>query len=358
MPPDHRSPEQAFDISLLDVGALGSPSGLEIALRSIESACFQADTAIAGMVMGLSSRSHVLEYVFSGTLRVHATAYEFPGPIFSFLVLDEKAYEKLCGWVVSGFPTSTTPNLTDAFSMKLLQRLSSSLLFAEYPSAADAPPDLLEFWRKVGVSFKVLQDLEANARASQTGKAAPPTGRKKRERMTRGSRVDPRECDSTGIIVPITDAEAGEVHARLLPELRSILEVCSFVGGIPHMVLNQTQYYLLVLRQPLVSEIFRFSYMKVNLTSENLGEEEVPSPDTNVTITRPDQPPGPGFPMIQPMKTSLYLDDIEGFGEWVILLSTRAQKDLRDVKRSDGAVFRIVMKKIKYEYLNPYHQRH
>ena len=53
--------------------------------------------------------------------------------------------------------------------------------------------------------------------------------------------------------------------------------------------------------------------------------------------------------MIQPMKGSLYLDDIEGFGEWGILLSPRAQKDLRDVRRSDGAMFRIVMKKIKYE---------
>ena len=87
--------------------------------------------------------------------------------------------------------------------------------------------------------------------------------------------------------------------------------------------------------------------MKVNLPDENVGKEKVPSLDANVAITTPDQPPGPGFPMIQPMKTSLYLDDIEGFGEWVILLSTRAQKDLRDVKRSDGAVFRIVMKKIK-----------
>ena len=47
------------------------------------------------------------------------------------------------------------------------------------------------------------------------------------------------------------------------------------------------------------------------------------------------------------MKAALYFDDIEGFGEWSILLSTRAQKYLRDVKRTDGAMFRIVMKKIK-----------
>jgi len=92
--------------------------------------------------------------------------------------------------------------------------------------------------------------------------------------------------------------------------------------------------------------------MKVNLPNENVRREKGPSPDANAAITTPDQPPGPEFPMVQPMKASLYLDDIEGFGEWIILLSTRAQKDLRDVKRSDGAMFRIVMKKIKYEYLH------
>lgn len=64
-------------------------------------------------------------------------------------------------------------------------------------------------------------------------------------------------------------------------------------------------------------------------------------------VETPDQLAGPAFPMIQPMKASLYFDGVEGFGEWPIHLSTRALKDLRDVKRSDGAVFQIVMKKIK-----------
>lgn len=66
MPPQIRSSNQTFNISLLDVETLDSPGGLETALRSIESLCFQADSVIAGMVMGLSSRSHILEYVFSG----------------------------------------------------------------------------------------------------------------------------------------------------------------------------------------------------------------------------------------------------------------------------------------------------
>lgn len=69
MPSDLHSSRQAFDISLLDAGALDSPDRLETALRSIENVCFQADPAIAEMVMALSSRSHILEYIFSGTFR-------------------------------------------------------------------------------------------------------------------------------------------------------------------------------------------------------------------------------------------------------------------------------------------------
>ena len=53
------------------------------------------------------------------------------------------------------------------------------------------------------------------------------------------------------------------------------------------------------------------------------------------------------FSTIQPMNTALYFDDIEGFGEWPILLSTRAQKYLWDARRTNVATFRIVMKKIK-----------
>ena len=60
-----------------------------------------------------------------------------------------------------------------------------------------------------------------------------------------------------------------------------------------------------------------------------------------------DQSQNSAFPMVQPMKVALYFDDIEGFGEWPILLSTRALKDMREVRRANGTTFRIVMKKIK-----------
>ena len=64
---------------------------------------------------------------------------------------------------------------------------------------------------------------------------------------------------------------------------------------------------------------------------------------------RIDQPQNSAFPMVQPMKAALYFDDIDGFGEWSVLLSTRTQKDMREIRRKDGTMFRIIMQKMKWD---------
>jgi hypothetical protein len=44
---------------------------------------------------------------------------------------------------------------------------------------------------------------------------------------------------------------------------------------------------------------------------------------------------------------ALYLDTADGFGEWDILLSTRAVRDLRQTRRKAPDRFRVYLKKIK-----------
>lgn len=51
--------------------------------------------------------------------------------------------------------------------------------------------------------------------------------------------------------------------------------------------------------------------------------------------------------MIQSIKAALYFENVRGFGKWRILLSGRAQKYLREARRKNGAMFKIVMKKAK-----------
>ena len=229
MPRNRHSSEQTFDIRLLDAEALDSTDGFKTALRSIESVCFQADPAISEMVMALSDRSYVFEYVFSRTLCTLVVVCGSPGLIVFILVLDKKAYERLSRWIVSGFPTSTTPNFTDTLSMKLLQKLSSSLLFAEYPSAADVPSDLRVFRKKVELSFKILKELEENTNSTLTSGNIPLVNRNKGKPASKNHCIDPLLFDSMGIAVPTTDAGVRDALIEVLSQLRTILEVCGFI---------------------------------------------------------------------------------------------------------------------------------
>jgi hypothetical protein len=52
--------------------------------------------------------------------------------------------------------------------------------------------------------------------------------------------------------------------------------------------------------------------------------------------------------MIQPMKAALYFESVEGFGDWRIFISTSADRDLREARRSDQKRFDIYVKKIRY----------
>jgi len=237
MPQDRYSSQDAFNINLLDSQALDTPDGLRTALRAIEEACYRGDPEIATMVVALNSRSHILEYIITG-MSCAQSSYELPVPIFCPLVLEEGAYEKLSKWIVTGFPTSATPGMVGTVSMQLLRRLSSSLLFAEYSSAADVPPDLRVFWRKVELSFDVLKNLEENVTSTLTGGNVSPVSRRKGKAVTNSRRIDPLPFDSMGITVPTTDAEVRDVYVTVLSQLRSILEVCGFMADSLRVELN------------------------------------------------------------------------------------------------------------------------
>ena len=47
------------------------------------------------------------------------------------------------------------------------------------------------------------------------------------------------------------------------------------------------------------------------------------------------------------IKAALRFENVEGFGEWRILLSTKAQKYLREVRRGNGTMYEIVVKKMR-----------
>ena len=83
------------------------------------------------------------------------------------------------------------------------------------------------------------------------------------------------------------------------------------------------QGYLSVLRRPEVSDVFKRQLKETGTTT--VSSESI----------------------VQPIRATLYFKNVEGFGEWRILLPTGVQECLREARRSNVAMFENVMKKIK-----------
>jgi hypothetical protein len=67
----------------------------------------------------------------------------------------------------------------------------------------------------------------------------------------------------------------------------------------------------------------------------------VPERNTN------EQAPVGAYPAVQPLQAALYFPSAATFGEWRILISTQAERDLRKARREDGKMFEIYAKKIR-----------
>jgi hypothetical protein len=53
------------------------------------------------------------------------------------------------------------------------------------------------------------------------------------------------------------------------------------------------------------------------------------------------------YPIVQPMKSALYFDTAEGFGQWTVAVSSDADNFLRSTHKKDITTFNITVKKIK-----------
>jgi len=75
--PRNRAPSrQGFNTNLLDPDVLVTPNGLQAVLSLIKAACSLDDSSIREAIVGLDSRPHVLEYIFSSTSCMHVLAVD------------------------------------------------------------------------------------------------------------------------------------------------------------------------------------------------------------------------------------------------------------------------------------------
>ncbi|KAF9778765.1 hypothetical protein BJ322DRAFT_1114103 [Thelephora terrestris] len=284
MPPRRASSAQSFNTNILEPDALTTQGGLETALRSVQRVCYHDDFSIMHMISELSCRPHVFEYIMS--------------------TLDNQPFERLSKWTIARFPAPETSNVMEALGVKLLQRLSSSLNSAERSVTMEQRNELRELRKKTDLSLAALKELDGCADRASSNVNMSPTSRRKSKAPARNLQLNPYPFDCVGVPVPTTEHEVHVACGDLLLRLKGTF------GD-----------YLLFLRRPRVSDLFRRQLEESGTTTAGSTAE--------------------------PIKASLYFDNVEGFGKWRILLSTRAQKYLRDVKRGNGVMFEITVKKLK-----------
>ena len=122
--------------------------------------------------------------------------------------------------------TRTYPQ--DTMNVKILEKLSSSLVAVNYPPTVNVYPSLCESRRKVQLSFRILEALGGAGNLLPKGSRVD---RKKGKVITKNHNIDPVLFDSMGITVPTTTMELRGVYTKILSQLRGTLEVCVFIAS-------------------------------------------------------------------------------------------------------------------------------
>ena len=143
----------------------------------------------------------------------------------ALVVLDDQAYERLSRWIIGQFPTPATSNVMGALCIKLVKRLSSSLMSVEGVSTAGYRNELREFRRKVGLSLDILREFGGCGDRASIGADVSPISRKMSKAPARRIQLNPHSFDCMGIAVPTTEDEVRAVCGEILPRLQSILGV-------------------------------------------------------------------------------------------------------------------------------------
>ena len=113
----------------------------------------------------------------------------------------------------------------EAWGIKLVQQLSSSLVSVEGVSTVEHRNELRKSQRKVDLFLKVLSELGRFADRASVGANLTPVSRKRSNTLTRHIKPDPYPFDCMGIAVPVTEGEVWSVFSDILKQMQSILGV-------------------------------------------------------------------------------------------------------------------------------------
>ncbi|EIN13316.1 P-loop containing nucleoside triphosphate hydrolase protein [Punctularia strigosozonata HHB-11173 SS5] len=325
----------------------------------------EADAIVRGVVEDWVQATHhqryLLEYVLSA--------------------LDERPLTFLREWLLGHFPSNAGAYLTRMWQ-PLLAQLSANLcaLANNADTDAESLDDLRRRLQRVQTASPVLEVLSTTIFPESGPSSHAPACRNSPEdtfleveeddddealslgvnitlkrksqrenKQKRGKRPRQKTIDK-GPNLKASELNAFRAYGAPVPQTRREADV------LRHEVLDELRqsltWYLEVVRWPQTHEAV------LNAINEELSNPHQPNSSTNedTRMASPElsrknlesesETPA-AYPMVQPMKAALYFDSVEGFGEWRILVSTRADKKLRETRKKDRETFRIIVKKIK-----------
>ncbi|KLO20395.1 hypothetical protein SCHPADRAFT_897689 [Schizopora paradoxa] len=324
MPSIYKADAISLDIRLFEPSAL-SVDGLAKAQIRLKSVLY---TYPSVAVETLLSRPNLFEYIFS--------------------VLDAPDSLTLTNYLVDSFPSSAK-DFHNSLSSKVLHRIAQFIFLLPYDSEDVVKPAYSsQYFAKVQAGIRALEALQTFSFADKAGFKEQEeeeiqfvVNRKKMSQKQRRFRATRKSVsfDATNLKVfdeevPYSQEEADLLAKKILSELWLIY-----------------QSYLANLRSPTLARLISGQYIitkKVNDVEVELVRESepVPEPEVVTSAVAESQTSSPAFPNVQPLRASLYFDSAQGFGDWRIFISTRAEKHLRE-HRKNMPTFKIIIKKIK-----------
>ncbi|THH16781.1 hypothetical protein EW146_g3907 [Bondarzewia mesenterica] len=268
------------------------------------------------------------------TILTHAMQKTFA---FEFVisVVKEDVFSFLSNWILDKFPATLDDYDPNLLTMRLLGQLHLSLFSVEFPS--DHQPESLDpCMRAVALAPPVLaalpdivehteiytNDSEAASRTNPR-----PRARKMSKVMARSSMmINMKPFRDMDVEAPTNPTAAKELAAQILADQKGILE-----------------HFLGIVRWPALRPIFKQAY----LSQRRPSPEPQVQPEVSLSVTDDSPVTTPFTYASQSLRASLYHESAEGFGQWRIYLSGRAEEDLRAQRRGDAKSFEIVWNKLR-----------
>ncbi|PBK77543.1 hypothetical protein ARMSODRAFT_949477 [Armillaria solidipes] len=239
----------------------------------------------------------------------------------------------LRSWMLQSFPSEPV-NYDDTIHYKIIFCLSTEFMFSSSYSVGDK--DLCARYHEVTqVTSNILKYLVSFLQAIDIGS----DHRNKKGKVSQKKRKQAKRAENAAALVE-KDFDVLDVD---MPETSSDASI--LVDGILQTQKDALEFYLEELCCPEVS----LSFKERAIVALPPTEEEKTASLTVTTVSedsaRAELPSA--YPIVQPMKSALYFDSAEGFGEWTIIISTNADDFLRSTHRKDASTFQIIVKKIK-----------